>query len=64
MTVLLPQVKSFELAGLTRRESEVLARNITELIIVNKDKMCDKFVAKSALEKVRQHFQIQFDKQP
>lgn len=45
-------MKKFEKVGMTRVQSEAITKHITELIIFDREKLCDQFVSKSALEKV------------
>jgi len=53
------QVRGFERGGLNREQAEALAKQVTELLCVNKEKITDTFVSKFTLEKVNhQHSQV------
>lgn len=46
------QMKSFEASGLTRPQAEELTSTLTQLLCLNRERISEGFVAKSALEKV------------
>ena len=46
------QMKSFEASGLTRPQAEELTTTLTQLLCLNRERISEGFVAKSALEKV------------
>ncbi len=52
------QSKSFEKAGLPRDTAEKLAKDITTLIVLNKEKMEGTFVKTVVLEKVRERLAL------
>ena len=46
-------MRRFERIGLTQNQAEVLTNHVTELMCQNKEKICEQFVSKNALERVR-----------
>ena len=48
------QMRRFEKIGMSRQQSEALTEHLTEVLVLNKEKISEAFVTRGALEKVRQ----------
>ncbi len=47
------QMRRFEKIGMSRQQSEALTEHLTEVLVLNKEKITESFVSKGALDRVR-----------
>ena len=46
-------MRRFEKIGMSRQQSEALTEHLTEVLVINKEKITEAFVSRGALERVR-----------